>query len=111
MRKNTTTIVKYKNLINPQVIRDVMNCLPYIDYGGWHLTYFGGVDRIRTKMASIVEGGDVSDETILERITSATDIYGRVGDEFELDFLSLEEISIPNINKWIERYPQFYLNQ
>ena len=111
MRKNTTTIVKYKNMINPQVIRDVMNCLPYIDYGGWHLTYFGGVDRIRTKMASIVEGVDVNDETILERITSATDIYGRVGDEFELDFLPLEKITIPDIDKWIERYPQFYLTQ
>ncbi len=111
MRKNTTTIVKYKNLINPQVIRDVMNCLPYIDYGGWHLTYFGGVDRIKEKIQSIVEGSEVSEEVIIDRIGNAKDIYGRVGDEFELDFLPLDEITIPDVYKWIDRYPQFFLNR
>lgn len=110
MRKNTTTIVKYKNMINPQIIRDVMNCLPYIDYGGWHLTYFGGPERIKQKISAIVEGTDVSESQIVERILNAKDIYGRVGEEFELEFLSKEQITIPYLESWINKYPSFYLD-
>lgn len=111
VRRNTTTLVKYKNMINPQIIRAVMDCLPYIDHGGWHLTYFGGVENIKRKVHAIVEGTEVSEELILERITNAQDIYGRVGEEFELEFLARDEITIPDAGKWIERYPGFYLQR
>ncbi len=108
VRKNTTTIVKYKNLINPQIIRALMNCLPYIDFGGWHLTYFGGEEKVKRKIKSIVEGIDVSDKDITERMESAIDIYGRTGYEFELDFVEKDKISIPNIDYWINKFPHLY---
>ena len=110
MRKNTTTVVKYKNMINPQIVRDVMNCLPYIDYGGWHLTYFGGPERIKQKINAIVEGTEVGEDQIIERIINAKDIYGREGDEFELEFISKDQITIPNVERWIDKYPSFYLS-
>ena len=110
-RRNTTTVTKYKNMIEPQLIRDVMDFLPYIDNGGWHLTYFGGIDRICKKISSIVEGTTVDESIVKERVLHGKDIFGRVGAEYELEFVPKDEIDIPEVDKWIERYPKFYLNK
>lgn len=110
-RANTTTIVKYKNMMDPQIIREFMDYLPYIDHGGWHLTYFGGLEKIKQKISSIVEGKDVSDAEIMKRICSAQDVFGRTGNEYDMEFLEKKDIPIPNIDYWINKYPAFYFNR
>jgi len=107
-KQNTSLIVKYKNLIEPNIIREAKNFLPHIKDGGWHLTYFGGLERVKIKIKSIVEGTPVSDEDMSYRIKKGLDPYGREGEIFDTDFLKKEEIDIPNIEKYIEQYPQFY---
>ena len=108
-RSNTTTITKYRNLISPTVIRDMINYLPYIDQGGWHLTYFGGADRVKTKMASIVEGEDIREEDIEYRIKNGIDIYDRKADQFLMTYLMEDEMTFPNVRKWRERFPNLWL--
>lgn len=107
-KQNTSLIIKYKNLIEPHAIRTVKDLLPFIKNGGWHLTYFGGLEKVRLKTDSIVEGTPVTDEDILRRMEQGLDPYGREGEYFDADFLDKDDISIPNVDKLIEKYPQFY---
>ena len=50
--------------------------------GGWHLSYFGGAERVREKMVNFLHQELVNDDTadadkIADRIAAAQDIYGR----------------------------------
>lgn len=50
--------------------------------GGWHLSYFGGADRVREKMVNFLHQELVNEDTanaekIAARIAAAEDIYGR----------------------------------
>ena len=86
--------------------------MPYVTNGGWHLTYFGGIKKIKEKLQSIVEGIEgmqLSESEIQRRMLSGIDLYGRTGEWFVNDFLSLEEIDIPNIEMLVKRYPEYYL--
>jgi beta-1,4-mannosyl-glycoprotein beta-1,4-N-acetylglucosaminyltransferase len=51
-----------------QHFRDFRWKLPRVEYGGWHFTWMGGKEKIRTKLGSVVEGSAtperVSDEEL-----------------------------------------------
>lgn len=105
-----SVITKYKNLKKPQTLRNLGKVLPRIKNGGWHFSYLGGIDRIKLKLNSIVEGEpnlamDVYIEDCLEK---GVDIYGREGREFEYDFITKDEIGIKNIDGFIGKYPKMY---
>jgi len=106
-----SVISKYKNIRTPQILRDLRNKLPYIEDGGWHFSYLGGIEKIKTKVTCIVGGVDkyVSDENyVRDCLDKGKDLYGRKGKEFEYQFISPESIGIENIDKIMIQYPFFF---
>ncbi len=76
-------VEQYKNSTNPNTVR-AFNVPDenLIKNGGWHFTYFGGLEQIINKRRSIVEqqyNNDVnmSAEETEKRIKAGLDIYGR----------------------------------
>ncbi len=109
-----SVISKYKNMYMPQILRDLKNQLPYIENGGWHFSYLGGIEKIRTKATCIVEGIDkyISDENyVRDCLDRGKDLYGRRGKEFEYQFISAESIGIEDIDKIMLQYPFFFKNK
>jgi beta-1,4-mannosyl-glycoprotein beta-1,4-N-acetylglucosaminyltransferase len=55
-----TVMTFYKEIKKscPQYFRDHRSQFPLVYNAGWHFTWMGGRDRIRTKMVSVVEGDD-----------------------------------------------------
>jgi beta-1,4-mannosyl-glycoprotein beta-1,4-N-acetylglucosaminyltransferase len=58
--------------------------------GGWHLSYFGGAERVREKMVNFLHQELVNEDTadaekIAERIAAAQDIYGRSDSEWTVE--------------------------
>jgi beta-1,4-mannosyl-glycoprotein beta-1,4-N-acetylglucosaminyltransferase len=58
--------------------------------GGWHLSYFGGTERVREKMTNFLHQELVNDdntqtENIAQRIANGADIWGRDGEDFTVE--------------------------
>ena len=58
--------------------------------GGWHLSYFGGPERVREKMTNFLHQELVTDEntqqdTIAQRIAAGADIWGRDGHDWQVE--------------------------
>ncbi|MEN9343683.1 MAG: hypothetical protein RLZZ453_470 [Chlamydiota bacterium] len=69
-----TVFTTYKNLIKhpPQYFRNFRGHFPSLPNAGWHFTWMGGIEKIRQKHASVVEGNSAcvhtSDEVIQQQI-------------------------------------------
>lgn len=103
-----SVLVKYKNLITPQFYREMRNVLPFVKRGGWHFTYFGSAEKNKLKSCSTVDGIDVTEEEIRNRIASGIDIYGRQGEEYQLEVVDYNKMNIPGLKELIVQYPQYY---
>lgn len=127
-----STMMKYKNMIEPQHLRygktktyhyfnDKKTKTPQYfrdkrtkfvkvveENAGWHFSYLGGIDRIKLKLKSIVDGNpDLAENRYIEeRINKGLDLYDRK--HFEYDFILKDEIGIDNIEEFIDKYPQMY---
>ena len=104
----------YKNLMMPQTMRNVARCSPYIKNAGWHLSYMGGMERIKQKLSAIIEGNPnigKDEEYIKACLKQGKDLYGRKGKEFEYKFVKLEDIDIPSVGQFIKKYPEFYYSE
>ena len=60
-----------------------------VPQSGWHLSYFGGVDAIRSKLTSFLHQELVTDANtdpaaIAARVAGAEDVYGRDGQRFSV---------------------------
>ena len=107
---NRPIIGLYKNISMPQVMRNIADKAPYIKNGGWHFSYMGGIEKIKQKLSSIIEGNAqlASDENFLINcIKNGRDIYGRKGNEFIYEFVPIDSLDVPNLKSFIEKYPQF----
>lgn len=103
-----STLVKFKNMLEPQEHRNIIQDVMYLPKGGWHFSYFGDSEFIRNKIASTVDGRDVAVEIIQQCLKEGTDLYGRTGEMFQMEFIGKSEISINNIDYLINKYPQYY---
>lgn len=67
-----TLIARFRNLPNPlQSMRDARETYPKIKNGGWHLSYFGGKDIIRTKIKNFAHCEfDLAQFTDIDKIAS-----------------------------------------
>lgn len=115
-------LIKRKNLVMPQICRELQyiyympvpgrqdgkKYFPVINNGGWHLSYFGGLDKILLKTKTLVSGESVNEEELLCRINEGLDPYGRVGKEFELMFIDDCDIDIPGFENLKRQFPQYY---
>lgn len=112
-----TILVKYKNLTTPQELRNSRNNLPRILNGGWHFSYMGGINKIIDKINAIVEGKEfaetlslnITDNQHIEKcISIGKDIYNRKGYYgIECSPCNIEDIKLPYIKEFIQKYPQF----
>ena len=55
---------------------------PFVEQGGWHFSYFGNTERIRTKLQSFAhqefnKDAIINDSNILNAIESKKDLFGR----------------------------------
>ena len=106
-----SSLTYYKNMMMPQMMRDIGFQGGYVARAGWHLSYMGGLARIKKKMQSIVEGNDKieRDDAYIEQcLSEGKDLFGRKGPMFTYHFLQRDEISIPHADEFIERYPYLY---
>lgn len=78
-----TIIARFKNLSNPlQVLRDSKDSLLKIENGGWHFSFFGGKDRVATKIQNFAHqelnlSPFTDTEQIQRRIDTGTDPFDR----------------------------------
>lgn len=112
-----TVLTKFKNLVVPQTLRMQRNSLPSIDCG-WHFSYLGGVEKVKLKLASIVDDTPAimeimekygSDDAYIEScLSKGQDIYGRKGKQFEYDFISPLDVGLPNVADIAVECPEFF---
>lgn len=104
-----TIFCKYKNIKSLQMLRDHRCRMAYVKDAGWHFSYLGGIERIKTKLNAIIDSNSKinnlmksyadDDAYIKYCLKEGIDIYGRNGLEYEYDFISLNEIGIKDINE------------
>ncbi len=105
------------NFESPQTLRNMARDLEYnpVSNGGWHYSYMGGAERIKLKVENIAEShiiidkiGSVSD--INKKMISQDDLWGRTEDIFKKQIVDITEKGMAPIciNKFIEKYPNFY---
>lgn len=113
-----SVISLYKNMDNPQHLRDIRRRLPVINNGGWHFAYMGGMERILLKVNSTVDENptalhnkEYDVDYIKKCVNRGSLIYDYQNDEeniFSLD--DINEIGIPNIEKFAQKYPYLFWN-
>lgn len=112
-----SVISLYKNMKTPQSLRDLRRRLPVIKDGGWHFAYMGGYDRILKKVNSTVDENSnrnvnkiYTEEYIKKCLDNGSLIYDYQNQDKNIfSKVSLDSIGIPNIDKFIVKYPKFYL--
>ena len=103
--------MSFKNLVIPQKLRDIRNRIPRVENAGWHFSYMGGIDRVILKMHSTADADSMmaTRDNVEKCFTEGKDLYGRTGAaDFEFEFCSLDELGLPGIDKFVEKYPNFY---
>ena len=113
-----TVICKYKMLNLPQRLRDYRELFPFCQDGGWHFSYLGGIDKVKEKLASIVDKDPAivaalrkysNDEAYINNcILTGKDILGRKGAEFEYEFVRYVELNIPDLETMKTKYPNLF---
>jgi beta-1,4-mannosyl-glycoprotein beta-1,4-N-acetylglucosaminyltransferase len=94
---------------NPQGLRDNRNTFPKIKEGGWHFSYLGGIEKIRTKIESFAHSEfnrpDItSDENIIKSLETGKDIFNRPGVSYKLYPLDYYP---DNLKTLMKEYPIF----
>lgn len=111
-----TVVSRFDMMSLPQALRNSINILPYINNGGWHFSYMGGINSVKQKLSSIVEGNMVKRKLRNERdlgvyikkcIDNGIDLYGRDGYRFEKKKTS--EIGLSDIQKIEQEMPDYFL--
>ena len=100
---------KYFKEVGPQQLRDDRNNLPRLPEAGWHFSYLGGLEKIKTKIESFAHTefnrDDIkSDENILEALQNGVDIFKRHGISYK--FVSLKFYP-EYLQSLMLEYPQF----
>jgi beta-1,4-mannosyl-glycoprotein beta-1,4-N-acetylglucosaminyltransferase len=100
---------KHFREVGPQNLRDSRNSLSKLQNAGWHFSYLGGLEKIRTKIESFAHTefnrDDIkSEENIIEAIENGIDIFKRHGISYK--FVSVDYY--PDYLKTLMlSYPQF----
>jgi beta-1,4-mannosyl-glycoprotein beta-1,4-N-acetylglucosaminyltransferase len=113
-----TIMATYKQYQNCQQLRNsARNGYNSRNNGGWHYSFMGGAERIKTKVENIAEShliidqiGNVND--INNKISSQTDLWNRTDDYAKKQLVNINEAGMAPkcIKQFIEKYPTFYFN-
>ena len=112
-----SVISLYKNMKIPQDLRNLRRRFPIIKNGGWHFAYMGGIERILKKVNSTVDENSnrninkiYSEEYIKKCLKNGSLIYDYQNqDNHVFTKVSIESLNIPNVQEFINKYPNFYL--
>lgn len=108
-----TIVTLFKNLKTPQKLREKRRVLPVIKDAGWHFSYLGGIDRIKEKVNSTVDGignemaGCVSKEKeeIINDLVNNGIVYWT---KEKMSILNIKDINVKYIEWFINKYPYMY---
>lgn len=108
---NGTVAVRGKGfkLSSPQNFRDLRNHLQHLPNAGYHFSFLGGVEKIRTKIQSFAHTefnrpDIVSEENIAAAIKKGEDVFKRPGVSYK--FVDIEQYP-EDIKAVMKKYPQF----
>ena len=100
---------------SPQSLRKARNSSPAVANGGWHYSFMGGPEKIRLKVENIAESHVIIDRVgpiveIARKMSTQEDLWGRTNHDSQKHIVDItEEGMAPKcINKFIEKYPDFY---
>ena len=109
-----TILTRFKRLTTPQELRNLRTFLPRISGGGYHFSSMGGVNRVRQKMSSIVEGylvtGKANGETVDENFIAEMINNGKdpiTHEDWKFAPCDISTINLPYIQEFVRKYPQF----
>jgi beta-1,4-mannosyl-glycoprotein beta-1,4-N-acetylglucosaminyltransferase len=102
-----TVAVRKKYIITPQNIRDCRNSILSIKNGGWHFSFLGGQESIRTKLESFAHTEYDREEIknvqhIMQTLEENRDIFNRPG--FEYVIVPFDESYPAYLRENIDRY-------
>lgn len=100
---------KYFREEGPQILRDRRNDFPRLQNAGWHFSYLGGLEKIKTKIESFAHTefnrDDIkSEENLSKALENGIDIFKRSGISYK--FVSTDFYP-QYLKSLMLRYPQF----
>jgi beta-1,4-mannosyl-glycoprotein beta-1,4-N-acetylglucosaminyltransferase len=107
-----TKSIKYKSLKNNTIykIRKNHNIVTkIIDMHGWHLSFMGGIDRIKTKIESYSHqefNNEYIKNNISTNMTNKKDLFFREGDLIEID---INDVYTPNFIELVKQKYSYLL--
>ena len=109
---NGPVITPFKNMDSPQVLRGRKLRYKKVKNGGWHYSYMGGLDRIKSKLNNLSDAfmridlvGDDAD--ILRKINSQKSLWDE-NIAYRLIEIEKNGYAPSCIKKFIEKYPGFH---
>ena len=109
-------IAPYKNMPSPQKLRRLARRgYNSIKNGGWHYSYMGGVEKIRSKLNNLYDAFTRinlvgTDEDILKKMNSQKDLWDE-NCEHKLVNIGENGYAPKCIKEFIEKYPDYYFKQ
>lgn len=114
---NGPIMAPYGTFQTPQQLRDAarfgFNAKPN---GGWHYSFMGGADRIKTKVESIAEShliidkvGDINE--IEKKMNLQVDLWGRTQYSSMKQIVDISNNKPKKMDKFLEKYPNFFYKQ
>jgi len=96
------TVAAIQNAGGPQAVRLKRDSVPSIPNAGWHLSYFGSLENIRSKVANFAHSNDTTSKEFLVRdnkeivsdILSGKDLFHR-GSEGRRDYWQSNDPRLP----------------
>ena len=113
---NGSIITPFKNMSIPQTLRNLARKgISKIKYSGWHYSYMGGVDRIRSKLDNLVDADTVvdrigTDEDIANKVNTQKGLWEKKHQYFLIDIMK-KNYAPKCIKKFLKKYPDFYFQE
>ncbi len=97
---------KFKFFWTPQRLRHKRHTFEKINDGGWHFSYLGGIEKIKTKIMSFAHAEFSSDyyrnnERLLQAIENGSDLFGR---DYKYHYVHIDKTYPEYLLKNIDRY-------
>lgn len=102
---------------SPQWLRNIARseqCYS-VPEGGWHYSFMGGPDRIRTKVENIAESHIIIDkvgtpEEIKDKMLTQKDLWGRTEQPFQKRIININDNGMAPacISEFVHKYPDFF---
>lgn len=112
-----SVLATYPYYGSPQDLRNIRTA-PGMANGGWHYSFMGGAERIKTKVENIAESplilnqiGDIAD--IEQKMNTQTDLWNRSEDYAQKRLVNIYENNLAPkcIAEFLLKYPSFYYKE